>query len=102
MQVQIVTAATRQGVLEEARRRLGADPLVLSVKRRKDGAKVAWEAVVAKEGAAYASPEADVSDRWLEERPIPKAFDYESLREDLALLRGQLTAQRPPAPTSWG
>ncbi|MEM6366732.1 MAG: hypothetical protein AAF851_00375 [Myxococcota bacterium] len=51
MQVQIITAPTRQKALENARRRVGGDPLVLSVKRRKGAAgKVVWEAMVAQDG----------------------------------------------------
>lgn len=89
MHVQIVTAATRQGVLEEAKRRLGADPLVLSVRRRRGSGGVAsWEAVVAREGAESAprlDPEIPVS------APAAPAYDqYEALREDLVLLRNQL------------
>ena len=52
MQVQIVRASTRHKVLNEARRTLGPDPLVLAVRRQlKEGSdeEFEWEAVVARE-----------------------------------------------------
>jgi flagellar biosynthesis GTPase FlhF len=92
MQVQIVTAATRHGALEEARRRLGSDPLVLSVRRRRSAAGgPAWEAVVAREGAE--EPRVEPAPTW-SAVPAPSPQDahaqYEALREDLVQLRGQL------------
>jgi len=90
MQVQIITAATRHAALEEARRRLGADPLVLSVRRRRSSrGPDAWEAVVAREGADEARPDPEAT--WTVSPPGPDAHaQYEALREDLAQLRGQL------------
>jgi len=60
MQVQIITAPTRQKALEDARNRMGGDPLVLSVKRRKNSSgRVVWEAMVARDGnPADANPPA--------------------------------------------
>ncbi len=54
MQVQIVRAPTRHKVLIEAKRRLGPDPLILSVRKQptKEGEGFEWEAVVARETPA--------------------------------------------------
>ena len=54
MQVQIVRAPTRHKVLVEAKRRLGPDPLILSVRKQptKEGDGFEWEAVVARETPA--------------------------------------------------
>lgn len=92
MQVQIVTAATRHEVLEEAKRRLGTDPLVLSVRRRRNGrGSGAWEAVVARDGESPALPVDDEASELLPAAPVSPGLDqYEALREDLALLRSQL------------
>lgn len=51
MQVEIVRGPTRHKVLSEARRRLGPDPLVLTVRRQPNGAGdgFEWEAIVARE-----------------------------------------------------
>ena len=54
MQVQIVRASTRHKVLNEARRTLGPDPLVLAVRRQPIAGsdEFEWEAVVARETPA--------------------------------------------------
>ena len=49
MQVQIVRASTRHRALAEAKRVIGPDPLVLSVRRRTGGAGEEWEAIVARD-----------------------------------------------------
>ncbi len=62
MQVQIVRASTRHKVLNEARRTLGPDPLVLAVRRQpvEGSDDFEWEAVVARETPAAASAQSGV------------------------------------------
>lgn len=84
MQVQVVRAATRHLALTEARRRLGPDPLVLSVRRqaRPDGTGFEWEAVVARDTPAAAA-----------EVVVPAAAtlsELDALKLDLATVKAGL------------
>ncbi len=84
MQVQIVRASTRHKVLNEARRTLGPDPLVLAVRRHfKEGSEdeFEWEAVVARE-----TPEA-VSAPAPKRNGTPRAVA--DLRRELAAMRNR-------------
>jgi hypothetical protein len=111
MQVQIITAATRQKALEDARNRMGGDPLVLSVKRRKSSSgKIVWEAMVARDGnplAAALQPVAAVAPQPASAPPAPGGVEpivagtpaprldleqLESFRDDLHRLRTKLAA----------
>lgn len=103
MQVQIITAPTRNQVLTDARARLGADPLILSVKRRRkaDGDDE-WEAVVARDTPAAAEPitlpPSAVQEPGSEVAPRSGAAlgldHFERFREDLSHLRTQLSSGR--------
>ncbi|MEO1232986.1 MAG: hypothetical protein AAFZ18_29250 [Myxococcota bacterium] len=95
MQVQIVRASTRHRALAEARRLIGPDPLVLSVRRRpgsRGGEE--WEAIVARD-----TPEPFVV---TPEEPAPEApaelspdrSELEGLRREIAGLRESLGSGR--------
>ncbi|MGF1510192.1 MAG: hypothetical protein ACFB9M_11895 [Myxococcota bacterium] len=98
MQVQVIRAATRQKALDEAKRRLGSDPLVLSVKRKyESGNGHYWEAVVARELPSTDEPMSDSAGSGCGENVTIERF--EDLRRDLASLRVEL-ARGPGMPQS--
>lgn len=91
MQVEIVRASTRQKVLAEARRRLGPDPLVLSVRKQRGAqdADSSWEAVVARDTPAPGTqdlPRAATDD-------TPQRRDGPSLSERLREFSGSAAAE---------
>ena len=81
MQVQIVRGSTRHKVLNEARRTLGPDPLVLAVRRQpiEGSDEYEWEAVVARE-----TPEAS---RAASDEPLTTPKGLTELRRQLSAMR---------------
>lgn len=93
MQVQIVRASTRHRALAEAKRLLGPDPLILSVRRRHgNGEAGGWEAIVAREtphGLVSDSPPQE--NQAIEENSATVSWaDLSGLRDELAELREHL------------
>lgn len=90
MQVQIVRASTRHRALAEARRLMGPDPLVLSVRRRPGSrGEDEWEALVARD-----TPEPVAARRG--EAEAPPWEELERLRADLAELKESIRMGRTP------
>lgn len=103
MQVQIVRASTRHRALAEARRLIGPDPLVLSVRRRpgsKDGKD--WEAIVARDTPEPLLPREDAAN--FEEGVEVEAAvsegswsELERFRAELSEFRASLSKGRVPS-----
>ncbi|HJL41566.1 MAG TPA: hypothetical protein RMG48_09695 [Myxococcales bacterium LLY-WYZ-16_1] len=106
MQVQVVTAESRQKVLAEAKRKLGQDPLVLSVRRKRGEGGIQWEAVVAADRAdeladdlTLAEPEASpVEAQAPGAEPTDLISGLGGLKSELAHLRVALAAGKNARP----
>lgn len=100
MQVQIVRASTRHRALAEARRLIGPDPLVLSVRRRpgsRGGEE--WEAIVARDTPepvlpAAAAPRPESGEAAPEPAPAQAWSELERFRSELADFRASLSRGR--------
>lgn len=107
MQVQIVRASTRHRALAEARRLMGPDPLVLSVRRRPGGrGEEEWEAIVARETPEpYVALSREAKEQeGKEEMGSPPANgaanpweELERFRSELADFRASLARGRAPS-----
>lgn len=95
MQVQIVRASTRHRALAEARRTMGPDPLVLSVRRRPGSrGNEEWEAIVARETPEpLLAPVAEESAS-ADEAQAPTWSELESFRTELASFRTELSRRK--------
>jgi hypothetical protein len=93
MQVQIVKAPTRQKVMDEAKRRFGEDPLVLSVKRKRGPkGQSFWEAVIARDTPSP-SVELEPAPTLTPSSEPGSGFGwshFEEFRRELASLRSEL------------
>jgi hypothetical protein len=74
MHVQVIRAASRHQLLINARRRVGPEALILSVRQgnRKDGQGMEWEAVVAKDEPGRDAPNPEKRPPTPQRRPLPQ------------------------------